>query len=349
MYSRLTFFTSIHGSTQMKVAPYLFLLSLCYLPTIIHNVNAKNYQQSTSHLLYRNENTENSITDFFAPIKFSSSGIRHYLQNTFNRQEYVQDVLPNNLSHFIEFLKHGKKTKQSRAFARSVFKLFGNKLKAAQYINAFEFSNMLEQLPALLEDYFNITQINKLKACKEQINSILYSNLLSKFDFLKRSPQAFMENLSEEILESLATDSTFLHDAVTAEQLRQSVVRFLEIGINKLVWSPEDHEEIWTSVKAIFQHLEKLQQYNIIKDMNDIDDLAWSLIHRFCFFLDISGSDLPINFYEGIKNDLVSQQLALLELEQEPWIETKSDRLKRTLFHNEARCRAFEKGIIVRQ
>ena len=66
------------------------------------------------------------------------------------------------------------------------------------------------------------------------------------------------------------------------------LVDFLEIAMAKLIWSPEEHEKIWENVKAISRQLEVLIQHNILNDANDLDDLYWTLIHRFCFFLEIA-------------------------------------------------------------
>ena len=88
--------------------------------------------------------------NFYAPVDMSPDGIKNFLQQVYNRSEYL-DVLPTNLNHLVQFLENGKKNNQSRAYIRSVVKLFSNKLKGVQYINAYAFSLMLSQFPELLK------------------------------------------------------------------------------------------------------------------------------------------------------------------------------------------------------
>ena len=139
-----------------------------------------------------------------------------------------------------------------------------------------------------------------------------------------------------------------VEEEVTVEQLRQTVIRFLEIAISKLVWSPEDEIQTWDSVKKIASQLANLMEYNIIDDINDIDDLFWSLIHRYCFLLNISAVDMPLSFYEKIQEDLAAQQPLLLALEeQEDFIESKSACLYRTLATSKAKRFAYDRGIVI--
>lgn len=301
-------------------------------------------------ILYRSDDLDKQdALALYAPIKFNSTGVRSYLRHIYNNNEYTQEILPNDFSHFIQFLSNGKKTKQSRAYVKSVFKLFGNKLKATQYVNAHAFSAMLEQLPALLEEYCMITKSHKLNAHKENLTSILYSTFLSKYDYFKKSPQEFFDDLSQEILNALQQEITLIHDDVNVDQLRQSMIRFLEIGLNKLVWNIGEHEKIWDSVKTISQNLEKLMEFNLIDDANDLDDLYWSLIHRFCYFIDMTGSELPFDFYEKIKTEVSAQQLLMLDLEeQEASLETKSEKLMNVIVMAQAKKKATDHGIITR-
>lgn len=318
----------------------------------VHPAYANNKPTSKQRdvIVYRSDDLDKQdALALYAPIKFNSTGVRSYLRHIYNNQEYTQEILPNDFSHFIQFLNNGKKTKQSRAYVKSVFKLFGNKLKATQYVNAHAFSAMLEQLPPLLEDYCMVTKSNKLNAHKENVTSILYSTFLSKYDYFKKCPQEFFDDLSQEILNALQHEASMIHDDVSIDQLRQSMVRFLEIGLNKLVWNIGEHEKIWDSVKSISKNLEKLMECNVIDDANDLDDLYWSLIHRFCYFIDMTGPDLPFDFYEKIKTEVSAQQLLMLDLEeQEASLESKSEKLMGALVMAQAKKQATERGIIVR-
>jgi hypothetical protein len=245
-------------------------------------------------------------------------------------------------------LEHSKKSNQSRAYAKSIIKLFSNKLKATQYINAYAYSFMLAELPEQLNHYFLIKRPNGLHKYKETVNSILYQTFLAKYDFFKKAPQDFFDALSQDIIQTLQHDLPQLSDDISAEELRNAVVRFLEIGLNKLVWHPEEHDKIWTNVKTIAAQLELLMEHNIIDDANDLDDLFWTLIHRFCYFIDLAHDALPSKFFETVKNDLATQQLLLVELdEQEAIITSKRDHLLHVFNAGLAKKRAFGQGIVV--
>ncbi len=306
-------------------------------------------QASSASALYRNAHEDRTESlHFYAPLDVSPEGIRDFLQSVYNRQEYIE-ILPNNLSHFIQFLQHGKKTHQTRGFAKSVIKLFSNKLKAVQYINAYAFSLTLAELPNLLEEHFSHKRTTALDTYKETINSILYSTFLSKYDFFKKNPKDFFDSLSLEILNTIENDLPIIHEDISCDELRQTLVRFLEISLGKLIWNPSEHEKIWDNFKTISRQFEQLMEHNIINDANDIDDLYWSLIHRFCFFLEVAAPELPVEFYEAIKNDLATQQLLLLELEeQEELIETKGNYLMQAILQGQAKKQAADMGIILR-
>lgn len=323
----------------MKINSYLLPLLIC-VTTFTQNAQAQPTFFPHEELL--------TVDALHAPITFNPDGVHHFLRNIYNRREYSQDILPNFFSHFIEFLHHGKKTKQTRAYLKSVFKLFGNKIKAAPYVNAHAFSSMLEELPEVLGDYFRVTKFDSLEKYKEAINEILYSNFLSKYEKFRKDTHEFFDDLSQEIINTMQSDLSVLNENVSTTELRQAIIRFLEVTMGKLIWSPEEHKVIWASVKKISQQLEVLMDNNILDDTNDLDDLYWTLVHRFCYFLDITGPSLPTEFYEQVKNDIASQELLMLEIEeQEPLIESKTKCLMRALFDNQVKAVAAKRGIIV--
>lgn len=278
------------------------------------------------------------------PIEFSSDGITIFLKDTYNHPSYSQDFLPNNFSHLLQFLDHGKKSDQPRSFVKSVMRLFSNKVKGSYYINAYAFSEMLEQLPSLVEDHFT-PERNGCTALQQSINDMLYTSFLEKFSFFKKSPEEFLDELSHNIVKTLHQDTTDISSA----ELQAMVIKLLELCLTKLVWCPEDHIYTWQSVKTIANQLSTLMDKNIITDSEDLNDLFITLIERYCFFLDISGTDMPIEYYEQIKSDIASHSYPLLELEeQEPLMEKKSDRLMRAVLESETRVRAHAYGITVR-
>jgi len=303
---------------------------------------------ASSSILYRNEDDDrNEGLMLHAPVDVSPDGVASFLRHVFNHKDYIE-VLPHNMNHLMQLLQNAKDTHQTRAYAKSVIKLFSNKLKAVSYINAYTFSQILGQLPETLSIHFVYKRPDTFDSYKEMINNILYETFLSKYESFKKDPTEFFGSLSHEILDTLQQDLPDTQEDISTDDLRQTLIRFLEISLNKLIWHPDEHEKIWENVKIISHQLKTLMEHNILNDTNDIDDLYWSLIHRFCYFLQIAGPQLSVEFYETIKNDLANQQLLLLELEeQEELIETKRDCLTLAILEGQARKQAIDMGVIV--
>lgn len=279
-------------------------------------------------------------TDFHKPVTCSPSGIQQFLTSTYNQLSYGADFLPNNFCHFIQLLEYGKHTHQKKAFAKSVVRLLNNKLKSSQYINAYAFAQLLEKLPNLLGDYFIIYKSSGLfESLKNSIYTMLYKAFKSDFDTFKSNPTNFLDALSQEVVNTIQEKNIA---EASEQELRKVLLVFLEMSLNKLVWSPEDGVNTWDSVKTIAQYLTQLVEHNIFDDPDDLNDLFLTLVERYCFFMDLTSTDLSPSFYETVKNDIANQSLLLLELEeQEDYITPKRQILLRALAHAEATALAY--------
>lgn len=269
------------------------------------------------------------------------------LQDELKNPRYIKEILPNDFSYLKQLLEYTKSTEQPRTFTRSVFKLFSNLIKGTRYINAYAFSDLLENMPNLLQKSFvmyktetvlrNIT-IYELDACdrfKRSVSTLLVTSFNNNYQEFKKNPQVFLDNLSNEILD-------INEEEVNVELLRQAVIRFLEISLNKLVWSIEDKEESWMLVKKISNQLACFMDHAIIVDVNDLDDLFWTLVHRYSYFLELNCSEFTLEFYEKIKQDIASEHCLLLELEeQDSFVEKKSSFFLKQLMAQEAQQRAL--------
>lgn len=326
----------------MKITRYI-IISFTLLTFFILSAKVQNYQYSNNFA----QEIGVSKVDPHLPISFSPEGINSFLTKVYNHPEYGTEFLPNNFSHLLQFLEHGVNTQQEASFAQSVFKLFSNKLKSASYVNAYVFVNMLEPLQKLLQHYFTESTPRTVEQLKLSVNDVLYSSFLSQFDFFKKDPKTFFNNLSNEILTSLNYELNNAEKEARKEQLRQMVIRFLEICASKLVWSPDEPQEIWESIRITSNQFASFMKDHILEDVDHLDDLLWSITHRFCFFLDLTGSDLPIHFYQDIKQDLIRKTPLLCKLEeQEPLILSKSDYIMQAVLEGEAKARAQIHGII---
>lgn len=270
------------------------------------------------------------------------------LEQELRNPDYVQTILPNNFSYLIQLLDHCKRTRQSRAYVRSVFNLFGNLLKGAEYVNPLAVSDLLEKMPKLLGDHFvpqrsqrilknkDIYSMNLFDRVQESMAAMMYTKFSSNYDYFSKEPDKFLDELTGQLFE-------IAQEEITIECLRQSVMRFLETSLSKVIWCPREQQETWESVKKLADQLAALMDDNICDDAEDLDSLYWSLIHRYSYFIDVVGQDLSLACYEKIKYDVAMHDSLLFELEEQAdFIETKAERLMRSVMMGEAQRMAIE-------
>jgi hypothetical protein len=274
-----------------------------------------------------------TLACFAQPVTLTPAGIKKFLNQTYNHHDYALDFLPNNFSHLLQFLRKGKESHQKRAYAQSVFRLFANKLKSTNYVNAYAFSAVLQELPPLLSNHFIVTPPTKNTAMMQtQVNEMLYSRFLSQFQSFKNDPVQFLDTLSQDIVSTLEQQEISQPtDPTSIEELRKTTLMFLEVALSKLIWNPKESDDTWRSIKNLARDLSGLFEHHIIVDQDDLNDLFRTLIERYCLFIDIASNDLPLEFFSMVKQDISTQSLALLDLEEEEDVESKSERLMRAL------------------
>lgn len=303
------------------------LLALACSLILSFKTNGEDYQLTLSK-----SDPNPQLTLFLQPV--FSSGISRYLKDVFNAPDYVQDFLPNNFAHLIELMQHAKDTDKPKLYIKSVLRLFINRMKSSSYINAYAFHDLMMPMPGLLKDYFAVNADRAFDSLKDVINEMLLSSFVAKFPEFKANPGTFLESLSQDIED--------------AAELRKLLMLFLELSINKLVWNPQEYEHTWGNVKTIAEQIEKLHKNNMITDHDDVNSLYISLIERYCFFLDLTQSQLPASFYQKIKDDISSHTYGFLTMEeQERYIETKMERFTRVLMTGEAKALGREKGLLI--
>jgi hypothetical protein len=301
------------------------LLLMCILS--IHNTNTHSFQ-----VQHTTNNPENLLKS---------------LQNELKDPSYRTEILPNNFSHLFNLITSGNTNNQSPTYLRSIIKLFSNMLKGAEYVNAYEFESFMARFPILVQPYFSlnasksyITQVALYDAhmfdrFKVTVNNVLYMKFSSEYESFKRNPNEFLEYISSEIV-------TIAQEEITREQLRQGIIRFAEIALSKLIWDVSNPEKSWDNTKKIATHFATLLEYNILDDLNDLDDLYWSLLTRYCYFIDVTAIDLFPAFYTTIKNDISSGKVLLLELaEQDSFVEPKLSYMQRTIMKAQAQSEAY--------
>lgn len=268
------------------------------------------------------------------------------LELKFRDPLYTQEILPNNFSDLIWLLRFSKNAQQPIAYCQSVFRLFSNLLKSSEWVNPKSLLTMLEEAPALLSTYFipyrtqhilrnhqDILSMSIFERLQNCFSIMLYDSYMSNTIACKQDPEGFFDKLSSEIFQTA-------HEEISVQALRAVTLRFFDIALNKLVWDPREQVHCWESVKAIANKLFALADCNIIIDLEELDDLAWSLIHRFCYFIDVSNSDLSLEFFNTIKQEIATERLEIFDLqEQATFLESKRECLLRILLAAEAQKR----------
>jgi hypothetical protein len=266
----------------------------------------------------------------------SPEQIRYYITTQYNSTFYRRNILPTDLSDMNALIMHGKNTNKNRAFHQAVFRLFHNGLKSSMYVNANALTKLLDTLPDMIHHHFIIYKQSLFTTLKQRIYESLVSAFSTQFSLFKQEPVNFLDRLSEEIIDIITKEENNQTD-ISISDLRKTVLLFLEGVIGKLIWSPVDAHETWESVKRISHQIERLAEYNIIDDPDDLNDLFITLIERYCLFLDINSDYLPSNLYAQIKQDISSRSLFMFELEeQEESIVSKAELMLRATLQAEA-------------
>lgn len=285
--------------------------------------NVKVQEISSVDILSKKE--ADLVNFFYRPIDFSADGLNYYFKYVYNHPEYTH-YLPHNLSHMIQFLDHGQQTEQSEAFAASVIKLFMQKVKATPYIDAESFVEFLPKFADAMKPYLEKKDATFLNDVQVVLKDRLTHVFSKYFSYFQRNPDGFMTSLSEQLAKQTNQLCTTQH--VEVAELKKDVLRFVELCANKLVWSSKDDMKVWYICNKLAHEVQQCLDKGVLSGSEAFDDGCWSLIHRFCYFLELSASTLSKDFYDQVLNDLKTKPLVLTSAEeQEDAITTKRSHL----------------------
>lgn len=256
---------------------------------------------------------------FLRPVDFSKEGITHYFKYTYNHDQYTQ-YLPYNFSHMIQFLEFGQKNDQNQAYAKSILKLFLQKIKGCDFINSYSFVTAMPKLADSLEPYMIKQQAGFLQELQKSLKQ-RFSNIFSSYmSYFQKNPDAFLDALAEQIAKKTNEVQTQQH--IDVQAVRKDIMRFLETCISKLIWSPTDAYQAWQAINEIAVQADRFLDKKLLTDVDALDDICWSLIHRFCYFIDISAQDIKQEVFIKIVNDIETQKSILLAIEEQENIMT---------------------------
>ncbi len=280
---------------------------------------------------------DKKLSIFFTNIEFTHSGITAFFNHTFNRKDYGTEFLPHNFSHLTQFIEYAQQAKQSKEFTEGVLRLFNQKLKISPYVSAPAFDRMLTQTAP----YFEHQLAQQKFSLWQEIKDSLMDTFKTRFSFLQENPLGFFEDISKEIAEKVTVQMT------TPDRVRFTLLRLLTSSCDKLIWSPHDQEKTWESFKSIGATIEQLHKKKVIPDELDANDLYWSLVERYAYFMDLVGSDLSLATCLKIRADIQEHAISWLEApEQEAALQTKIERLAEAVIQTETKIRARQQGLI---
>lgn len=285
---------------------------------------------------------------------FQKSFIK-YVKEIYNKRNYA-NILSQDGSHILQFLDLSNEMNLGPETVYVCFRLFYNKIKACELIDDTVVLQILNPLPSLVGRYFVSENTQDFHTNLSIISKNIENILLTKFtdhliDF-QNEPESFVSKLATELTlyyqKEVETIQKQHMKEESVNRLREITIRFFDTALGKVIWDPSMHVNIWESFISMGQGLGQLATDNILNHMDDLDDLLWTLVHRFCFFLDLTGTRLPLSFYQEVETDLENGAVFFLEYkEQDEGITTKKETIMHALVQAKTRALAYEKkGIL---
>jgi hypothetical protein len=317
-------------------------------PSQLSTISIKYYFNNlNSPLNYLSDTTTKTAKKSKTAI-FNQS-LTRYVKEIYN-SKYYANFISQNGTHVVDFLELSNELNLDVQSLYTCLRLFYNKIKSCELIDDTVVIQILEPLPILLEKYFEVEEYKPptLETLTKSIEKEILFKFTEHLQAFQTEPNQFITELSQTISkmakEKLDAAAKAAEEKEMLERLRQIIIRFFETTLSKTIWNHLAYEGIWESVISIANGLQLLGVHGILDHMDDLDDLLWSLVHRFCFFLDLAGSSLPISFYEEIESDLASKVIFFLETpEQDEGIKSKKETLTETLMRAKTKALAFEK------
>jgi hypothetical protein len=315
--------------------------------------------QSLKDLFYTHDTVsrdlkKHPLTDESKNEVFQKSFLK-YIKEVYNRKDYAL-ALSQDAAHIKNFLDLSNEMTLDTSTVYVGMRLFYNKFKAAELVDDHVIAQLIESVPTGIERHFTAEQTTQVTSdltfIKKNIENTLLTKLTDHIKEFQAAPDSFLSTLAEE----LATYCKQQIDSVqkqaarveTRERLRQITFRLFDTIISKAIWDPKSNENLWKSFIGIANKLQLLGNHGIINHMDDLDDLLWTLTHRFCFFLDLTGAALPVKFYHQVEHDLEHKAVFFLEFkEQDDGIISKKETLAEALLKAKARSIAYERSGII--
>lgn len=278
---------------------------------------------------------EDTLKKLNKPLVCTREGIEDFFTNSFNHRTYGQLFLPSSFVHLIDFLNYGHNTKSPYSYYATTCDLFQMRLKESSWVNPYALAHLINTLgeklkPLCTNSLLHTSPYNKIRGT-------LHKTFLVDYQLLQKNPDQLLDKLTHDIIALTSADEE-LRDNISLVQ--ESVTRLLETALDKLIWNPLEQEQTWECCKFIADQLFMLGEYNIIPSNKALNRCYWSLLYRYCYFIETTGTQLTLQTYQKIKTDCARGNIALLSLTSYDKQRThKKDRLEGALFEGEVRIR----------
>jgi hypothetical protein len=320
-------------------------------PSTFAAISLKNTLQQAAvqlHMPKTREQGPESKTSIFNKSMLS------FIKKIYNHKAYAAE-LSQNAGHMLQFFDLGNELSLGTDAMYVSLRLFFNKMKSAEVLDVPMLIQLLDATPHNFERYFVSYDMEPKSANLDYLKKHLEQMILSKFTrdvhIFRDDPDHFVSQLSSDLAhyyhDEAAQKKSIAKKYEATERLRNLLIRFYDLALNKAMWNPHQPGTIWQSFTTLAQGLQLLGEYGIVKHMDELDDLFWSLTHRFSYFLDLAGSQLPLAFYEQVEKDLDAGAVYFLEYqEQDEGITTKKNTIREALALAKTGAIAYEKKAI---
>jgi hypothetical protein len=259
--------------------------------------------------------TEDRYQEFLKPIECTGKGIRNFLTDKYNHHTYP-DFMANCFIHIIDLISYAHKYCPNPIFIKQIFSLFAQKGKELKQVNPFAFLYFLETIyPIILE-----LIITDKKTMKEYIKNILSTGLTEDQELFNSAPESFVDKYSIKLTELFEQHST------NYEMIFLSFLSCVETYAERVIFDTTNAEE---SIAVLIKLLSILNDYSIsnLCENTIIHRLYWTLIYRFCYFVELNNTNKNKDFTQKIIEYIENGMFPCFfyEVELEPLIITKKD------------------------
>lgn len=281
-----------------------------------------------------------------------------YVKQVYNHSSYAE-YIAQDASHVVEFAQLGRELNLSPDYMYVGMRLFYNKYKATEIVNDSVVRQLLPSIAQHFAQHFSTqaedTAYTNLDFIKKHTEEVILHKFTEHFTRFQTTPDTFIEELASDLAafykqqEQTMTRAIAKRDAKqdSLVRLRQVTLRFFELTLNKTMWNMLEPDSIWASFVQIAEGIQGLAEKQLIDHMDDLDDLFWTLTHRFGYFVELAGAELPLSFYDKVEESLINRDVRFLEMnEQDDGITSKKQLLIEKLLKGKTLSIASQHGII---